>query len=62
MEGKRMYNRTVSILEEAKSIWPLASDWLAGLRKWCEDPNTNRVSFEQGTMTDGVRRNIFSAI
>ncbi|KAI0130124.1 hypothetical protein BJ170DRAFT_301847 [Xylariales sp. AK1849] len=52
-EGKQMYDRTVSILEEAQAIWPLASSWLGGLRRWYEDPNTNRIPFETGTMTDG---------
>jgi hypothetical protein len=50
-----MYQRTVVILEEAQTIWPLASDWLAGLQKWFLDTNTSRVSFESGSMTDGVR-------
>lgn len=53
MEGKRMYERMVTLLEEAQTIWSLASSWLAGLRKWFDDPNTNRISFEGGTMTDG---------
>jgi hypothetical protein len=54
MEGKRMYERMVMFLEEAQTIWTLASSWLAGLRRWYNDPNTNRISFEAGTMTDGV--------
>ena len=49
-----MYERMVTLLEEAQTIWSLASSWLAGLRKWFDDPNTNRISFEGGTMTDGV--------
>ncbi|KAH6651822.1 hypothetical protein BKA67DRAFT_537674 [Truncatella angustata] len=53
MEGKRMYERTTMLLEEAQTIWSLASSWLVGLRKWFDDPNTNRISFESGTMTDG---------
>ncbi|KAI1870867.1 uncharacterized protein JN550_005013 [Neoarthrinium moseri] len=53
VEGKMMYDRTVTILEEAQAMWPLASSWLRGLKKWFEDPNTNRVPFESGTMTDG---------
>jgi hypothetical protein len=49
-----MYERMVTLLEEAQTIWSLASSWLVGLRKWFDDPNTNRISFESGTMTDGV--------
>lgn len=55
VEGKRMYERMTTLLEEAQTIWPLASGWLAGLRKWFNDTNTSRISFESGTMTDGVR-------
>lgn len=55
MEGKKMYERMITFLEEAQTIWTLASSWLAGLRKWFNDANTNRISFESGTMTDGVR-------
>lgn len=54
MEGKKMYERMIVFLEQAQSIWPLASSWLRGLRKWFDDTNTSRVSFESGTMTDGV--------
>ncbi|KAH8662041.1 fungal-specific transcription factor domain-containing protein [Xylariales sp. PMI_506] len=53
MKGKMVYDRTVSILEEVQNIWPLASSWLAGLKRWFNDPNINKVSFESGTMTDG---------
>ncbi|KAK9777364.1 putative Zn(2)-C6 fungal-type domain-containing protein [Seiridium cardinale] len=53
VEGKRMYERTITFLEESQTIWTLASSWLVGLKKWFDDPNTNRISFESGTMTDG---------
>ncbi|ETS84928.1 hypothetical protein PFICI_02953 [Pestalotiopsis fici W106-1] len=53
MEGKKIYERMITLLEEAQTIWSLASSWLAGFRKWFDDPNTNRISFESGTMTDG---------
>jgi hypothetical protein len=35
-------------------MWPLAENWRIGLEKWYEDTNPNRVSFQAGTMTDGV--------
>lgn len=48
-----MYDRTVAILEQAMTIWPLASSWLKGLKKWRGDTSTAKV-YEGGSMTDGV--------
>lgn len=54
-----MYHRTVAILKEAQTAWPLATQWLEGLEKWIIDTNINKVTFESGSMTDGVRSTIF---
>ena len=42
------------ILDKAQAIWPLASDWLSGLKKWIDSPSTSRV-YEGVSMTYGVR-------
>lgn len=48
-----MYDRTVAILELAMTIWPLATSWLKGLKKWRGDTSTAKV-YQGGSMTDGV--------
>ncbi|ORY67603.1 fungal-specific transcription factor domain-containing protein [Pseudomassariella vexata] len=63
IRGKKMYQRTVEILEETKTIWPLASSWLKGLRKWFEqDPNANGAPFQGATMDHGVRSPVSAKI
>lgn len=47
-----MFNRTMSILEESKETWPLASRWLEGLRKFSGDARAGIAT--EGTMADGV--------
>ncbi|KAI0172750.1 hypothetical protein GGR52DRAFT_580448 [Hypoxylon sp. FL1284] len=53
-EGRTMYTRIVSVLRECQKAWPLAETWCNGLEKWYKDPNPKRVSFQLGSMTDGV--------
>ena len=49
-----MYTHIVAILRECQKAWPLAETWCNGLEKWYQDPNPKRISFQAGTMTDGV--------
>lgn len=53
-EGRTMYTRIVTVLRECQKAWPLAETWCNGLEKWYKDPNPKRISFQAGTMTDGV--------
>ena len=51
--GQEMLERTMSILNECKEIWPLASRWLDALVKSSCDPKVSSIGLE-GSMADGV--------
>ncbi len=49
-----MLQRTVAILAESQSVWPLASRWLEGLKKLSIDQKNHTGIGYEGTMADGV--------
>ncbi|KAI1638049.1 hypothetical protein F4809DRAFT_278740 [Biscogniauxia mediterranea] len=53
-EGRMIYSRSLAILRAYQTTWPLAETWCNGLEKWYSDANPKRISFQAGTMTDGV--------
>ncbi|KAJ3578167.1 hypothetical protein NPX13_g2397 [Xylaria arbuscula] len=53
-EGRMIYARSLSILRAYAHTWPLATAWANGLEKWFKDQNPKKISFQSGTMTDGI--------
>ncbi|KAI1311207.1 hypothetical protein F5Y03DRAFT_323879 [Xylaria venustula] len=53
-EGRMIYARSLSILRAYSHTWPLATAWANGLEKWFKDQNPKKISFQSGTMTDGI--------
>ncbi|KAJ8119926.1 hypothetical protein O1611_g10500 [Lasiodiplodia mahajangana] len=53
-EGRMIYARSLGILRAYSHTWPLAAAWANGLEKWFKDQNPKKISFQSGTMTDGV--------
>lgn len=53
-EGRTMYARSLGILRAYSHTWPLATAWANGLEKWFKDQNPKKISFQSGTMTDGI--------
>ncbi|KAI1437020.1 hypothetical protein GGR50DRAFT_692742 [Xylaria sp. CBS 124048] len=53
-EGRMIYARSLGILRAYSSTWPLANAWANGLEKWFKDQNPKKISFQSGTMTDGL--------
>ncbi|KAH8707403.1 putative transcriptional regulatory protein PB1A11.04c [Beauveria bassiana] len=50
--GPDMLKRTISILNESKEVWPLASRWAESLEKFSRDPKLTLLTTE-GSMDDG---------
>ncbi len=55
-DGKAMVDRVVEILSECETIWPLASRWLEGLRKFMAADHKSAGVVLEGSMADGVGR------
>ncbi|KAI0874068.1 hypothetical protein GGS24DRAFT_360161 [Hypoxylon argillaceum] len=53
-EGRMIYARSLGILRAYSHTWPLAAAWANGLEKWFKDQNPKKISFQSGTMTDGI--------
>ncbi|TRX94031.1 hypothetical protein FHL15_005109 [Xylaria flabelliformis] len=53
-EGRTIYARSLGILRAYSHTWPLAAAWANGLEKWFKDQNPKKISFQSGTMTDGI--------
>ncbi|KAI1825822.1 hypothetical protein F4861DRAFT_537630 [Xylaria intraflava] len=53
-EGRTIYARSLDILRAYSHTWPLANAWANGLEKWFKDQNPKKISFQAGTMTDGI--------
>ncbi|RWA08310.1 hypothetical protein EKO27_g6788 [Xylaria grammica] len=53
-EGRMIYARSLGILRAYSHTWPLATAWANGLEKWFRDQNPKKISFQSGTMTDGI--------
>ncbi|KAF2970674.1 hypothetical protein GQX73_g2885 [Xylaria multiplex] len=53
-EGRMIYARSLDILRAYSHTWPLATAWANGLEKWFKDQNPKKISFQSGTMTDGI--------
>ncbi|KAI0805121.1 hypothetical protein GGR55DRAFT_298860 [Xylaria sp. FL0064] len=53
-EGRMIYARSLGILRAYSHTWPLATAWANGLEKWFKDQNPKKISFQSGTMTDGI--------
>ncbi|KAI2639312.1 hypothetical protein GGS21DRAFT_548686 [Xylaria nigripes] len=53
-EGRMIYARSLGILRGYSHTWPLANAWANGLEKWFKDQNPKKISFQSGTMTDGI--------
>lgn len=53
-EGRTIYARSLEILRAYSHTWPLATAWANGLEKWFKDQNPKKISFQSGTMTDGI--------
>ncbi|GAP86614.1 putative related to general repressor of transcription [Rosellinia necatrix] len=53
-EGRMIYARSLGILRAYSHTWPLATAWANGLEKWFKDQNSKKISFQSGTMTDGI--------
>lgn len=53
-EGRTIYARSLGILRAYSHTWPLATAWANGLEKWFKDQNPKKISFQSGTMTDGI--------
>ncbi|KAI1124272.1 hypothetical protein F5Y10DRAFT_32688 [Nemania abortiva] len=53
-EGRMIYARSLNILRAYSHTWPLAAAWANGLEKWFKDQNPKKISFQSGTMTDGI--------
>ncbi|KAI0487260.1 hypothetical protein F4859DRAFT_509832 [Xylaria cf. heliscus] len=53
-EGRTIYARSLDILRAYSHTWPLAAAWANGLEKWFKDQNPKKISFQSGTMTDGI--------
>ncbi|KAJ8123402.1 hypothetical protein ONZ43_g643 [Nemania bipapillata] len=53
-EGRMIYARSLDILRAYSHTWPLAAAWANGLEKWFKDQNPKKISFQSGTMTDGI--------
>ncbi|TGJ85678.1 hypothetical protein E0Z10_g3116 [Xylaria hypoxylon] len=53
-EGRMIYARSLGILRAYAHTWPLAAAWANGLERWFKDQNPKKISFQSGTMTDGI--------